>query len=86
MTALGLRYSLLTPFTSFVAVSHVVRNTGAPAQNVDQPLPLPQGVSNSAVGEPVQSADEPELWLFGALAGVLVALYLALARRRELAL
>lgn len=85
VTALGLRYALLTPFTSFVAVSHVVRNAGAPAQNVDQPLPLPAGVSNSAVGEPVQSADEPELWFFGLLAGVLFALGLERARRRELA-
>ncbi|HTQ07982.1 MAG TPA: VIT domain-containing protein [Polyangiaceae bacterium] len=78
VTALGLRYSLLTPFTSFVAVSHLVRNAGAPARDVDQPLPLPAGVSNSAVGEPVQSADEPELWLVGALG----ALFLALARHR----
>jgi Ca-activated chloride channel homolog len=85
VTALGLRYSLLTQFTSFVAVSHVVRNAGAPAQNIDQPLPLPQGVANSAVGEPVQSADEPELWIVGTLAATLFALALLRARRQELA-
>jgi Ca-activated chloride channel family protein len=80
VTALGLRYSLLTQFTSFVAVAHTVRNFGAPATDVDQPLPLPQGVSNAAVGEPVASADEPELWLLLAL--VLGAAGVQ-ARRRE---
>jgi Ca-activated chloride channel family protein len=85
VTELGLRYSLLTPFTSFVAVSEVVRNAGAPAQNVEQPLPLPQGVSDSAVGEPVQSADEPELWLLAAFAAALFAFGRFRAQRRELA-
>ncbi len=84
VTALGLRYSLLTPFTSFVAVSHTVRNFGAPAQNVDQPSPLPQGVSNSAVGEPLQTAAEPELWLLVALLGVCAGFAALRARRREL--
>ncbi|HMJ15667.1 MAG TPA: VIT domain-containing protein [Polyangiaceae bacterium] len=73
VTALGLRYNLLTQFTSFVAVAKTVRNTGAPATDVKQPLPLPQGVSNSAVGGGVQSASEPELFvlLFAlALAGL----------------
>jgi Ca-activated chloride channel family protein len=63
VTALGLRYNLLTQFTSFVAVAKTVRNTGAPASDVTQPLPLPQGVSNSAVGGGVMSASEPELFL-----------------------
>jgi Ca-activated chloride channel family protein len=84
VTALGLRYSLLTQFTSFVAVSHSVRNFGAPAQGVDQPSPLPLGVSNTAVGEPLQSANEPELWLFAVLvAGA--GLGVLRTRRRELA-
>jgi Ca-activated chloride channel family protein len=84
VTSLGLRYSLLTPFTSFVAVSHTVRNFGAPAQNVDQPSPLPQGVSNSAVGEPVQGADEPELWLLVLLFGAFACAGAWRAHRREL--
>ncbi len=61
VTGLGLRYNLLTQFTSFVAVAKTVRNTGAPASDVAQPLPLPQGVSNNAVGGGVMSASEPEL-------------------------
>lgn len=56
---LGLKYSLLTSQTSFVAVDEMVRNTIEPAQDVKQPLPLPQGVSNLAVGRPMP---EPELW------------------------
>ncbi|MEW5911052.1 MAG: VIT domain-containing protein [Thermodesulfobacteriota bacterium] len=52
ITALGLRYSLLTDFTSFVAVDIVVRADGSQAVTVRQPLPLPQGVSDAAVGSP----------------------------------
>src|SRR5262245_20240467 len=56
--ALGLGYRLLTRYTSFVAVSHVVRNPSEPATEVKQPLLLPKGVSASAVG--VAVASEPE--------------------------
>ena len=45
ITALGLRYSLLTQYTSFIAVDEIVRTSEA-AVPVNQPLPLPQGVSN----------------------------------------
>ncbi|MCD6521852.1 VWA domain-containing protein [Candidatus Calescamantes bacterium] len=47
---LGLKYHLMTAYTSFVAVDTVVRETGE-VVTVKQPLPLPQGVSNYAVGE-----------------------------------
>jgi Ca-activated chloride channel family protein len=50
VTRLGLDYNLLTRYTSFVAVHEKVRNTAAPAQEVDQPLAMPHGVSNLAVG------------------------------------
>jgi Ca-activated chloride channel family protein len=46
--ALGLKYSLLTQFTSFVAVDSQVRADGDP-EKVDQPLPLPAGVPQTAV-------------------------------------
>jgi Ca-activated chloride channel homolog len=55
---LGLSYDLLTAYTSFIAVHEVVRNTEGEAPTVDQPLPLPQGVSDLAVGN---SVPEPEL-------------------------
>ena len=46
---LGLTYNLLTAYTSFVAVDRVVRNDGTEVTRVEQPLPLPQGVSDEAV-------------------------------------
>ncbi|MFA6570108.1 MAG: TonB family protein [Bacteroidota bacterium] len=51
ITDLGLRYNLLTNYTSFVAVDYEVRNGNADSLvKVKQPLPLPEGVSNLAVG------------------------------------
>jgi len=46
---LGLQYHLLTQYTSFVAVDTIVRDTGE-LVTVKQPLPLPEGVSDYAVG------------------------------------
>ncbi|KJR43047.1 von Willebrand factor type A (vWA) domain protein containing protein [Candidatus Magnetoovum chiemensis] len=50
ITALGLKYSLLTDYTSFVAIDSQIRVKGEKAVTVKQPLPLPQGVSDLAVG------------------------------------
>lgn len=47
---LGLRYNLSTRFTSFVAVDPEVVNAGGDGKLVNQPLPMPQGVSDMAVG------------------------------------
>ncbi len=86
ITALGLRHALLTAHTSFIAVDEVVRNPDpAASQRVPQPLPLPRGVAESALGEatllagaPVPSTPEPQT-----LGAVLVALsVLAMLRRR----
>ena len=58
ITEIGLKYNLLTQYTSFVAVREKVTNPGASAEDVQQPLPLPVGVSDLAVGS------EPEMiWL-----------------------
>jgi Ca-activated chloride channel family protein len=50
ITDLGLSYNLLTPFTSFVAVDSQVVNQGGQGEAVRQPLPMPEGVSDLAVG------------------------------------
>jgi Ca-activated chloride channel family protein len=50
VTNLGLSYNLLTAYTSFVAVDTQVRLVDGHPVLVKQPLPLPQGVSNLAVG------------------------------------
>ena len=84
ITDLGLQYSLLTQYTSFIAVDKVVRNV-APQNTVavNQPVPLPKGVSELAVGgatlgAEVPSTPEPET--LGAIAVVLSML--AMLRRR----
>ena len=62
ITSLGLTYGLLTRYTSFIAVHEIVRRTAEGAEDVDQPLPLPAGVSDRAVG--MTSGVEPEfLWV-----------------------
>lgn len=59
VTRLGLRYRLLTPFTSFVAVQREIRNPGGTGEEARQPLPLPAGVSEAAL--PYRSGAEPSL-------------------------
>ena len=79
ITELGLQYTLLTQYTSFVAVDQVVRNPAPQdSTSVNQPLPLPQGVSNLAVGAEVPSTPEPATW--GAVL-VLLSVLALLARR-----
>ncbi|HJW09239.1 MAG TPA: hypothetical protein VJ483_06360, partial [Holophagaceae bacterium] len=51
VTSLGLTYNLLTAYTSFVAVDTQVRNAGGQPSTVVQPLPMPQGVSDAAIGQ-----------------------------------
>jgi Ca-activated chloride channel homolog len=82
VTSLGLQYSLLTKHTSFIAVLEKVRNPNTPAAPVDQPLPLPLGVSDMAIGGgEYASGAEPELfWL---LMPMLALLGWNARRRRE---
>ena len=80
ITRLGLEYHLLTNYTSFLAVDQVVRNRNpANTQTVKQPLPMPQGVSDLAVGEFVPTSPEPELIALVGIAGAMAAW----ARRRR---
>jgi Ca-activated chloride channel homolog len=75
ITDLGLQYSLLTQYTSFIAVDQVVRNPNPEhATTVNQPLPLPEGVSTLAVGAEVPSTPEPSAWLaLMVVVGIVVA-------------
>ena len=50
VTELGLTYNLLTAYTSFIAIDNQIRNRDGQPETVNQPLPLPQGVSDYAVG------------------------------------
>lgn len=78
VTALGLKYNLLTRYTSFIAVREKVVNPNSPANDVNQPLPLPVGVDDMAIGS------EPEMfWLIG-IAAILMAAVLMLRRSKFL--
>ncbi|WP_411881486.1 VIT and vWA domain-containing protein [Polaromonas sp. YR568] len=80
ITELGLQYNLLTQYTSFLAVDQVVRNTQPQdAAAVNQPSPLPQGVSDLAIGAEVPGTPEPATW--GAV--IVLLSVLALLARRE---
>jgi Ca-activated chloride channel family protein len=50
VTQLGLTYNLLTAYTSFIAVDTEARLVNGKAVTVKQPLPMPEGVSDYAVG------------------------------------
>jgi Ca-activated chloride channel homolog len=52
ITELGMKYNLLTAYTSFIAIDSEVRRQGENLATVNQPLPLPEGVSDYAVGGP----------------------------------
>ncbi|MDR0634605.1 MAG: VIT and VWA domain-containing protein [Azoarcus sp.] len=91
ITALGLEYSLLTQYTSFVAVDEHLRNPHpASTPTIEQPLPMPRGVSNLAVsGTYVPGTPEPKT--MGALLVTLsmlamVARRLSRQRRRHFTL
>lgn len=81
ITALGLSYGLLTRYTSFVAVQEIVRRTTEGADDVDQPLPLPAGVSDLAVG--VTAGPEPEIvWVCAIVVSLFGCVSLQRLRRR----
>jgi Ca-activated chloride channel family protein len=83
ITSLGLKYSLLTQYTSFIAVREVVTNPDGSAKDVNQPLPLPLGVSDLAVGDDTESGDEPELvWLIAL--SLMIAMTMIVRRHRRL--
>ena len=48
---LGIKYNLLTNYTSFIAIDSLIRRDSGDIVTVKQPLPLPEGVSDYAVGD-----------------------------------
>ena len=63
ITQLGLDYNLLTEYTSFVAIDRRLRNEDG-LETVSVPLPLPEGVEDSAVGATaVEDNFEMATWL-----------------------
>jgi len=83
ITSLGLKYSLLTQYTSFIAVLEEVRNPLGTAQDVKQALPLPLGVSDLAVGGDTENGTEPELvWLISAMLLMALVMMVRVRHRR----
>lgn len=81
VTALGLKYNLLTRYTSFIAVREVVVNPDGSGKDVKQALPLPLGVSNLAVGAGTEEGSEPEfVWLI--VTSLVLALFMTIRSRR----
>lgn len=62
VTQIGLKYSMLTPYTSFIAVTETIRNETGDSTDVDQPLPLPSHVSELAIGN-YTVGSEPDMIL-----------------------
>ena len=79
---LGIKYNLLTAHTSFVAVHEIVRNPETKSEDVTQPLPLPAGVSNYAVGGGMQNTPEPEFYFLLLMTASIVAAAAYRAKRR----
>lgn len=86
---LGLKYGLMTQYTSFVAVDEVVRRDPDEAvEIVDQPQPLPKGVSELAVAATeapvlltgIPATPEPETLALLATLGVMGGVWM---RRRS---
>lgn len=59
VTALGMKYHMVTPYTSFIAVMEEVQNPEGDSKDVDQPQSLPFGVSNLSVGGGYMTGAEP---------------------------
>ena len=57
VTGLGLKYNLMTAYTSFLAVEEKKVNNGE-LKTVQQPLPMPAGVENSAIGFELELDEE----------------------------
>ncbi len=56
ITSIGLKYNLLTEYTSFIAIDQRIRRQDGKVETVKQPLPLPRGVSDYAVGKDAAKA------------------------------
>ena len=84
ITEIGLKYSMLTEYTSFVAVLKKVRANGAGVGiDVSQPLPLPSGVSNNAVGGGSPRAGVDLVGSFAVLLVFALIIFICIRKRYE---
>ena len=83
VTQLGLKYSMMTPYTSFVAVMEEVRNPDGAGRDVDQPLPLPQGISDLSVGGGYTIGSEPGTMILVPAATAIIAGNILIRSRKK---
>ena len=83
VTQLGLKYSMMPPYTSFVAVMGEVRNPDGACRDVDQPLPLPQGVSDLSVGGGYTIGSEPGTMILVPAATAIIAGNILIRSRKK---
>lgn len=83
VTSIGLKYSMVTPYTSFVAVVEEIRNPEGDSKDVNQPNKLPFGVSGLAVGGGYMTGAEPGGMLPGLLLAAAILLRTAYYRKRK---
>jgi hypothetical protein len=98
VTELGLKYNLLTQFTSFIAVEEKIVNPGEEdLKQVKQPLPLPEGVENSALGfqlhisgmSNLQILDQPSyskvlFWIILTLIALIIFVWIAKRDKKDM--
>ncbi len=75
VTQIGLTYSMMTPYTSFIAVIDTIRNPEKESKDVNQPLPLPLQVSDLAAGG-YRIGSEPGDLILALAAGLAIVLTL----------
>ncbi|MGN0388752.1 MAG: VIT domain-containing protein [Suilimivivens sp.] len=84
VTQIGITYSIMTPYTSFIAVVEEIRNPEGNSTDVDQALPLPLQVSNLSVGGGYRAYSEPaDMILVVALIGIMLIGGLRHRKRRS---
>lgn len=82
VTALGLKWGLVTQWTSFLAVSRAVVNPTGAAKNADVPVPPVHNVSPAAYSGGFAGSSAPEPATLAALAAMSAAAARAMRRRK----
>lgn len=82
VTQIGLNYSMLTPYTSFVAVLDTVRNPEQNSKDVKQPLSLPYGASDFSIGAYTIGSEPGESLLLAAVL-LMLLVHIPLCRKRK---
>lgn len=73
VTEIGLKYSMMTPYTSFIAVLETVRNRDKQSTDVTQPSVLPENVSDLAVGGYAVNSEPEQMTLIAVILLILFA-------------